>query len=504
MFQVRRNVLANAAGQAIPAALAVVLIPFYLRFLGPEGYGIVAFTASLQAILSTLDLGLGTTANREVARLRPSEGHRISALIRTLEIVYVFVGFVLASGVVLSAGFVAAHLVNATETPPATVELAIQIAGVTLGLRWPLALYAGVLRGIERQVVLNSVMAGASVARGLGAILVLALVSPTVTAFLWWTLAVGVAETVVLGLSAWRLVPESSVARRFDPAVLRGIWRFSLQISAISIFAAILKQMDKVLVAALLPLEQLGYYSVAWSVAQALLFPAVAISTAIFPRLTVLLSAGKVEEAAGLFHSASRSVSFIVAPAAALLIFFSRDLLLLWTRSPDVAASAHLTLTVLASALLLNAMMQVPNALQLAAGLTWLPLTHNGISVLVLTPITYVLVSRFGILGAGFSWAIFNGSYYFVIPHIIHRHVMRGHLARWIGRDTMLYALGGIAAVGTTALLTQGVAGSPWRLIAPVFAVAAYAAVLWPGRSTFLQGPRGPVEGPSATEGVPS
>ena len=57
------------------------------------------------------------------------------------------------------------------------------------------------------------------------------------------------------------------------------------------------------------------------------------------------------------------------------------------------------TLTLLAVALLLNAMMQVPYCMQLAYGLSWIGTVTNGTGVLLVTPLMLLLVQRYGMLG---------------------------------------------------------------------------------------------------------
>lgn len=48
--------------------MGLVFVPLYIKFLGMEAYGLIGFFATLQALFSILDLGLGATLNRELAR----------------------------------------------------------------------------------------------------------------------------------------------------------------------------------------------------------------------------------------------------------------------------------------------------------------------------------------------------------------------------------------------------------------------------------------------------
>ena len=68
MTQYKSNLFANFAGSGVAALLQLAFIPFYIKFLGIEAYGLIGFYIMLQAVLQVLDLGLGPTMNREMAQ----------------------------------------------------------------------------------------------------------------------------------------------------------------------------------------------------------------------------------------------------------------------------------------------------------------------------------------------------------------------------------------------------------------------------------------------------
>ncbi|HEY5595073.1 MAG TPA: oligosaccharide flippase family protein, partial [Nitrospiria bacterium] len=398
----RRNILANISGQAWSAVLGLLLVPVYLHYMGVEAYGLVGFFASLQAIIAVLDMGLGTTANREVARrtARAETAGESRNLVRTLEIIYWTVGLLIAVLFYAVSDLIATRWVQVRELSVDTVQWAVVILGLTVAVRWPVALYTGVIRGLEKQVLLNGLTAGASTLRGIGAVGVLIFVSPTVAAFLVWQLIAGTIEVAVFGWTAWRNLPgDRDVRHSFDTAILRTIWRFAAGMSGISILITILKQLDKVLISKLLPLEQLGYYTTASIAGMGLYLFITPMFNAVFPRFSSLVSHQDTVSVADTFHRSAQFLSFVVAPMAGVLIFFSHDVLLLWTRSEAVASNAQLALSFFAFGTLMNGMVTVPYALQLASGLAWIALIVNALSVVVLVPLIYVLVNRFGIAG---------------------------------------------------------------------------------------------------------
>jgi O-antigen/teichoic acid export membrane protein len=121
---VKRNIIANFAGRAWTSILSLIFIPFYIKLLGMEAYGLIGIFASLTALLALLDMGLSTTLSRELAKLSLSEeAHQESRdLVRTLEIVYWATGIVIALGFVALAPLIAHYWVKAEGIPANTVE----------------------------------------------------------------------------------------------------------------------------------------------------------------------------------------------------------------------------------------------------------------------------------------------------------------------------------------------------------------------------------------------
>ncbi len=126
-----------------------------------------------------------------------------------------------------------------------------------------MGLYAGGMRGLERQVLLNGVDACMATCRGVGAVLVLWLVSPTVEAFFVWQIAISATHTGLVAVFLWRNIPTSTRVPCFRVQMLKNTWRFAAGIAGTNLLATILRQMDKVILTRMLSLEMFGYYSLA-------------------------------------------------------------------------------------------------------------------------------------------------------------------------------------------------------------------------------------------------
>ncbi|HRJ57263.1 MAG TPA: oligosaccharide flippase family protein [Anaerolineales bacterium] len=440
----KKNIIANFFGKLWPSLLGLFLVPVYLKYLGVEAYGLIGFFVSLQGLISFLDLGLSTTANREVAMGKRfiDRQEKTRNVIRTLEIIYGLVSVGIALGFFFASDWLAREWINTVELKSDVVRLSVIIFGITLALRWPVALYGGVLQGSEKQVLYNGLYVGIATLRSLGAALVVSFVSPTVTTYLLWQFFVAILELIIMFAAAWRIMRTAS---RHDPkvdfSVLGALWSFSVSVGINSLIAALIKQLDRVLISKLLTLPQLGYYTTAYAVYSALPLIASSFASAAFPRFAALISENNDLELANIYHKTTQFISFLISPISAILTFFSYDLLLIWTRSSDIARSTAPILSILAFAALFNSMMQIPFALQLAAGITWISLWNNVVNLAVLGPFMYFLIDRYEVAGAGITWGLFNLIYYLTVPQIMHRYILPGEKCRWYFQDTFFFVI---------------------------------------------------------------
>src|SRR5690349_23624995 len=110
MSSVQRNIVANFMGQGWMALMGFVFVPFYLKFIGAEGYGLIGFFVLLSAAMALLDGGLAATATRQIAtfiKADPEEKAKTVTLLLTIEALFWLVAIVTGSIVAFAAPFLA-------------------------------------------------------------------------------------------------------------------------------------------------------------------------------------------------------------------------------------------------------------------------------------------------------------------------------------------------------------------------------------------------------------
>lgn len=457
MSLVRRNFLANFGGRVWAALISFAFVPVYIWFLGIEAYGLIGVYATLIGVLSLLDLGLGTTLNRELARYsaQPGSARPMRDLLRTLELGYWAIGILIGIAVVILVPAIALHWIRPDQLSGDTVERALRLMGIAIACQWPLALYSGGLMGLQRQVTLNVISTTAATVRGFGAAFVLWQVSATLEAFLAWHIVVSFIETLITAIAIWRALPPGAPGR-FNLDLALGSWKFAASVSALSVFSVIVTQLDKIILSGLLPLAGFGYYMLATRLASGLYFLVTPVIATFFPRYAQLFAAHDEPELRRVYHQSCQLMSVLVLPPAVILMLFPYEILFLWTQNRTIAENSYLVLGLLSAGTALNAVASPPHVLQLASGWTRLALINSAVGTALLAPLIYIMTIRYGAEGAAAVWLLLNVSNVAVNAVLTHQRLLVGDLRHWCRMD-----------VGP-ALLAAAVVAGAWKWLVAV------------------------------------
>jgi hypothetical protein len=118
-------------------------------------------------------------------------------------------------------------------------------------------------------------------------------------------------------------------------------------------------------------------------------------------------------------------------------MFFSKDLILLWTHNLTTAENTWLVTSIYAFGTGMNALMNIPYMLTLSFGWTKLGFYQNIIFLVLMIPLTIFLAIKFGAIGGALSWSIINSLYFFITPSIIHKRILKGQISIWYWNDTL-------------------------------------------------------------------
>jgi O-antigen/teichoic acid export membrane protein len=453
----KKNIVASWVSQIYVAALGMLMVPFYLRYMGAEAYGLVGFFAMLQVWFQLMDIGLTQTMSREAARYRGGALDALSLrrLLRSLEALFLLVAVAGALGIALCAPLIASDWLQARRIDIAEVRHAVVLMGLLVALRWVSGLYRGVISGFEALVWLNACNAMIATARFMLVIPLLMFVGGTPLVFFNFQLVVAIVELLLLVAQTYRLLPRVEDARlRWEWRLLRQLLKFSLGVAFTSTIWVAMTQVDKLMLSKLLPLDEYGVFTLAVLIASAVTLITAPITAALQPRMAQVSASGQGEDLLRLYRRGTQIVGLMAAPATLVLLCFPRQVLGIWTGDAAVAASAAPILQLYALGNGLLAFGAFPYYLQFARGELRLHVIGNVLFLVTLLPALIWAARHYGALGAGYAWAISNLAYFLLWIPLVHRRFMRGAHLDWLLRDVLAVVVPpAIAAVMLRSLI---------------------------------------------------
>ena len=484
MSRLSRNIIFNFFGQLLTLTLSFVAVRLVFRRLGDDALGIIYFTQTVSALLrASLSLGIDNTTVREVAGHNRDEPEYVRHWVRTAGLVFWSLTIALAAALWFLVPILVRHWINLTSMSEGEAIRALRILGIASLLMLPRTLYASVLRGLERMDVTNGVEVGILAVKQIGAIAILWRGGDFFDV-VWWLAGCHVLFLVAYAVGVARLFSPSGLVPGFSTAAIRRNLRYAMGAMAITIFATVHTQGDKVIVSKLLPLGMLGIYAFASAAAWRGLLVAHSVSRAAFPAFSTLFGAEKRGALMLQYRKLQDLVCWALPPVFALLAFGAIPIFT-FVFSREVAETMRAPVALLCLGIYMNGTATVPHILAMASGKPQIAARLNFWALLVVLPVTAGLIYALGLTGAALSWIWYHVfCYAYMIPQVCRYccdfsvWAWYGHIARVYGAIAVTYG----TAWGVLALLDAR--SIPALALAYAVATIAYAVIGW-----FMIGP---------------
>lgn len=417
-MSLRKNTIWNLAGSGLPLIGAAVFIPYVLRELGSEAFGVLTLIWALIGYFSLFDLGVGRALTYEMSKLRaantPAE---ISPTLKAGLFLTAAAGMLGMLIILVLAPWLAQSWLKISLPWQPDAQLAFQIAAagvvattITSGLR-------GALEGLERFAESNLSKIFLGFCMFLLPALSVWLHGPTL-----WRIAlylVGARVVVMLGsallLRSHLLGSDTRLASRYiKPLLSYGMW-----VTVTGIVGPLMVYGDRFFVSATVGAAQLSLYAIPQEGLQRLLLVPAALCGALLPQLAAL----RGSDIKNVYRRNYKHIAVIMLGMCALAALFSYPVLAIWL-SPEFAQKALPIVLILSIGIWLNAMAMVPYTVLHARGNTRITaLFHIGELAFYIVAL-YYLTEHMGLAGAALAWVLR------VLLDLILLHVA----ANWITR----------------------------------------------------------------------
>ena len=401
---IARNALINLIGQALPLLVAVIAMPFVVRGLGTERFGLLSLAWVVMGYFTIFDLGLGRATTKFVAEaLGKGDGCRVSQIIWTAVTVQAIMGAIGALALFLMTDYLVERVLN---IPPALIyeaEATFRLLAFAIPVVMLTSSFSGVLEAAQRFGLVNAIRIPSST---------LTYLLPLVGLYLGMGLTGIVALILVARLAA--LIAFVSANLHIHPELkfysasfklLSRMASFGGWITVTSIVGPILVYLDRFLIGSLLTIAAVTYYTAPYEAVTRLLIISGSLTMTLFPVFSALEGEENSLRQGFLF---SRSVKYILLTtgvAVVVICLFAGEIMQIWLGS-DFVRESTIALQLLAVGVLVNSVAYAPLALLQGIGRPDLPAKFHLIELPIYIVVVWLMVSHYGISGAAAAWTL--------------------------------------------------------------------------------------------------
>ncbi len=393
-----RNAGFNLAGEFVSFCVGVICVPFVVRRLGTDSFGVLSIAWALLSYMSLFDLGLSRATTKFVAEaVSTGENQKIPSLVWTSICLQVALGIfggalLAASSHVLAERIlkIPHELIREAETAFLFLALAVPIVLISNSLR-------GLLEAVQRFHIINYVKTPTNILMFATPMLLIPFGGRISSIVALMTLFRFLAMMALLKFCL-PLLHMPTVRMIADKHLLIQLFKYGGWVTVSSVTGPVLLYADRFAIGALLSVGALAYYSgPADMVNRFLVIPACLAST-LFPAFSSLEASGAKEKLQDIYGRALKYLVIVMGPLLLLVAAFSSDILRAWL-GPVFARQGALPLQILAVGVFINALGIFPYSLLQGVGRPDLTAMFHVLEL----PLHLGLVSRMGITGAAIA-----------------------------------------------------------------------------------------------------
>lgn len=438
-MSLNKHIFANYIGVAVTTALTFLVVPFYLKWLGADAYGLIGIATMLQAWIMLLNAGLAPVAGRQAAQAHggSADWNQTGRFFRTIDNLLLCVAIPFIVIIFFLRHWLAENWLEKSSLATVTIEHSIVLLVAMTLIRLMSSVSRGVVANLEEQIWLNINLVIFNVLR-FAVSLPIVYCWPDVNILFTWWLLVSLLEYFSIQRKISLTVPVAIPWFIFDITQLKLHGKMALTLAVTSGIWIVVTNLDKLLLSVTLSLANYGYFSIAALLASGVLILSQPISQAFQPRLTKAYANGGMDLLCREFQLCTRWLVILVFPVGAVIFALPETILYLWTHDKIAATNAASILQgyVLGSTLLAAGSLMY--AVQVAIGNVQWHLRGHLIFAALLSPVLPWIVLHYGAVGAAWLWAGFNVVLFLGWNTFVLKKLVQPLFPRWIWSDTLL------------------------------------------------------------------
>jgi O-antigen/teichoic acid export membrane protein len=397
-----RNTAFNLGGEVAAFCIGLICIPYVIKTLGTDVFGILSIAWMLLGYMSLFDLGLTRATTKFVAEAVGNGDHQqLPTLIWTSVLFQLMFGLFGAALFLLSTHMLVTRIFKIPVPLMAQAEKSFQFLAIAV----PIILVTNCLRGVlearQQFNLINFIKVATNILMFSSPFLLIPFGGKLPSIILLMTILRLVAMLVYLRLC---LLPLRNMDQKptFQRAVLARLLRYGAWVTVSNVTGPLLLYADRFAIGALLSVAALAYYTgPADMLNRTLVIPA-SLGSTLFPAFSSLQAGGALGKLEDFYARSLKYLVVLMGPPLLLIAVFSRDILYLWL-GPVFAKNGAVPLRVLALGVFISSLGLIPYGLLQGAGRPDITAIFHLVELPVHLALVWVLVSKFGITGAAIA-----------------------------------------------------------------------------------------------------
>lgn len=416
-MSLKRNTIWNLAGTGLPLLLGAVTIPYLLKNIGIEAFGILTLIWALIGYFSLFDFGLGRALTQQVSAARGSDKYsNLPTLVKTGLYFTVITGVLGGLLLAFLADPLALHWLKISVLLQPTSVQALLIASVGIPLTTLTTGLRGVLEGFEDFRGVNLLRICLGVANFALPALSVMFVSNSLA---WMVGGLIIARSIILLAHAWLVhlkMPKGWVVAKLSMKEMRTLLSFGMWMLVSNIVSPLMVTADRFIISGMLGATAVAYYTIPFELLIRVLVVPGALTAALFPRLALLLTTN-IPEAERLYRSSVKIISLILIPTCLIIALGSKWGMTQWLGA-NFAEQSWKIVVVMAIGLIFNGVAHVPFAAIQAKGSARTTAKLHILELVFYIPLLFVCIKYFGLMGAAMAWSLRVTIDYFALLYL--------------------------------------------------------------------------------------
>lgn len=402
--QILRNVGSSWFALGVNVLVGIFLSPYILHHLGDEAFGLWILIFSVTGYYGLFDLGIRSSIVRYVAKYSATdERGELNRLVNTAMFTYAVIG-----GVAMLITLLATYYVDAIFRVPVEFRLTARwlllIVGTSVSLGFPLGVFGGILEGLQRFYVLNSVTITSTLLRAL--LIVLALrhgYGLLMVAAI--TVSLPLVGSIANIIAVFRNLQLRFGVQYLSRSSLRNIASYSGTTFLIIVATRLRFKTDAVVIGTFVSAAAVTYFAIGSRLVDYASETVSSLAQIFVPMSSQSQAQGDLDALRRILVLGNRACAFIIFPITAILTILGKSVIEAWVGPKYIASSYPVLLVLLYPTTLMLAQSASGRTLWgLAKHRTWAwVVLAEGTANLILS---IILVRPYGILGDAIGTAI--------------------------------------------------------------------------------------------------